>query len=95
LERAELLTEAKSGQEFFVRLTGWRFEPQSILVKVVGPGCPEIKPCSVPNSAIRIHSELSETSLDRVPLTLASGEYALYVQNGESPASNSLSITVP
>jgi DNA-binding winged helix-turn-helix (wHTH) protein len=95
LERAELLTEAKSGQEFFVRLTGWRFEPQNILVKVVGPGCPEIKPCSVPNSAIRIHSELSETSLDRVPLTLASGEYALSVQNGESPASNSLSITVP
>jgi DNA-binding winged helix-turn-helix (wHTH) protein len=95
LDQVDFVTEANSGQQFFVKLSGKKFEPQSVLVKVIGPGCPDTKPCTVPNSAIRMHSQLSETLLDRVPLTLASGDYVIYVQNGESLASNSLPLNVP
>lgn len=84
-----------AGKQFFVKFTGNKFNPDTIFVKVIGPNCPESNPCVVPNSALRLDSELTESSLNDVPLTLTTGNFILSVQNGESRPSNSLTITVP
>ena len=95
LTAIEPVSHITSGQEFFVKLTGSSFSPQVIYLKVIGPGCPDTDPCTVPNSALRMHSDLAETELNNVPLTLSSGEFTIFVQNGESKPSNSLTLTVP
>ncbi len=89
------LDEPKPGQEFLVTITGQDFEPEMIYVEVIGPGCPESKPCKVPNSGLREKSNLTETILDAVPLTLSSGDFKIAARNGESPASNPLYLRVP
>lgn len=95
LEGLEIITPAVSGKEFFVRLAGKSIVPDSIVVKVTGPGCPEKNPCTVQNSALRLHSEITETTLSNVPLTLSSGIYKLYLQNGDSSPSGLTEIIVP
>lgn len=84
-----------SGKQGFVTIEGSGFVPQTVYLRVTGPGCPADNPCSVPNSALRLHSELSETKLSKVPVTLASGEFAISVVNGESPPSNATNLTIP
>lgn len=88
-------TEIKSGQQFFVKITGQDFEPETVFIEVTGEGCPESRPCKVPNSALRENSKLSETALENVPLTLASGTFRITVRNGDSQASNALDLNVP
>lgn len=95
LSNIELVSKPVSGQRFFVDLTGSGFVPGSVFLRVTGPGCPDASPCTVPNSALRINPEMSETRLAKVPLTLASGEFLVQVHNGESAPSNSLSIQIP
>lgn len=95
LEGIETRSDAVSGKEFFVNLKGSGFVVGSVFLKVIGPGCPEASPCTVPNSALRINSELSDTQLTNVPLTLTSGEFLIQAQNGESAPSNSVAVLVP
>lgn len=95
LARVDVITQGSGGNEFFVRLTGHNIVPESVVVKVIGPGCSEQNPCTVPNSALRQHSEITEATLSNVPLTLSSGKFKLYLQNGDSPASNLIEVAVP
>ena len=95
LSKVEAVTEIKGGQQFFVRLTGEDFVTENVFIKVVGEGCPEAVPCTVPNSILRKYSKLTEKTIDNVPMTLARGEFLLFVQNGESQASSSIKLNVP
>ena len=91
----EVESEKKPGQQFFVKISGQEFLPQSVYIRVSGEGCPEQNPCIVPNSALLKHSKLTETSLDHVPLTLAAGEFLIYVHNSENHPSNPVALSVP
>lgn len=95
LSEIEAVSEIKSNQQFFVRITGQDFEPETVYIEVSGEGCPEFKPCKVPNTALRENAKLSENSLENVPLTLASGDFQIVVRNGDSKASNALHMNVP
>ena len=87
--------EMTAGKQFFVRINGQDFLPELVSLKVVGDGCPDTSPCTVPNSALMKHSVMNATTLDNVPLTLGSGEYTIFAVNGNSPNSNPLTIVVP
>lgn len=91
----EAQTEIKGGQQFFVNLSGDGFLPQTVYVRVSGEGCPEQNPCIVPNSALLKHSKLTEATLEHVPLTLASGEFTIFVHNSENHVSNPVNLRVP
>ena len=91
----EPITEMKPGQQFFVRISGQDLEAETVYLEVLGPGCPESKPCKVPNSALRENSKLRADQLDNVPLTLAPGNFRIMAHNGDSPASNAVYLTVP
>jgi len=95
LTKIEPLSDMKSGEQFNVRLTGQDFEGETVQIELTGPGCPESKPCKVPNSALRENSKLSDTVLDHVPLTLASGDFKIIIYNGDSKPSNAVQFTVP
>jgi DNA-binding winged helix-turn-helix (wHTH) protein len=95
IENLAAVSEPTAGEEFYVRVDGQGFDAETFSMKVVGPGCPDVSPCSVPNSAIRIHSKISSSLIDKVPLTLASGEFTLYAVNGTSSPSNSTTLRVP
>lgn len=87
--------EITAGKQFDVNISGHGFQPNHVYLKVVGPGCPQETPCTVPNSALRIRSQLTETRLFSVPLTLAPGVFAIQAQNGDSIPSNELQLVVP
>jgi DNA-binding winged helix-turn-helix (wHTH) protein len=95
LSEIETISEAKSGKQFFVKIIGQDFEPETVYIEIVGEGCPASKPCKVPNSALREISKLTETVLDNVPLTLASGNFQITVRNGDSQPSDAVQINVP
>lgn len=89
------ISEIKPKQQFFVKITGQDFEAETIYLEVIGTGCEKANPCKVPNSALREMSKMSDTTLDKVPLTLDSGDFQIYTRNGDSPASNPVYLKVP
>ena len=91
----EMMSEVKAGQQFLVKVNGNDFEVETIAIEVVGPGCPELKPCKVPNSVLRENAKLSETAISNIPLTLASGNFKITARNGDSQPSEAIPITVP
>jgi DNA-binding winged helix-turn-helix (wHTH) protein len=95
VDTIEPQTEIKPGEQIFVKLTGSEFLPQSVYVRVLGNGCPEQNPCIVPNSALLKHSKLTETTIDQLPLTLASGDFLIFVHNSENHESNPVRLKVP
>jgi hypothetical protein len=95
LSEIRLDSQPTSGQEFRASLRGNDFEPETIFLEVVGPGCPESKPCRVPNSALRENAKMSATELTNVPFTLASGSFRISAKNGESQASSPVVVDVP
>ncbi|MBA2735877.1 MAG: winged helix-turn-helix domain-containing protein [Pyrinomonadaceae bacterium] len=95
LSKVEIVSEAKSRQQFYVKLTGQDFEAETISLEIFGAGCPESKPCKISNTDLREFSKMTETAIDNVPLTLASGDFRMSVRNGDSQASNFVSLAVP
>jgi DNA-binding winged helix-turn-helix (wHTH) protein len=95
LSTIEATTPVEKYQRFFVRITGEDFLSEVVYIKVIGVGCPETDPCKVPNSALRLVSRIGETTIENVPLTLASGEFQIFAHNGDSQASNPVRLTVP
>jgi hypothetical protein len=92
----EAVSQVKGGQQFFVRLRGENFDPQSVALQVTGEGCPAAAPCLVPHEAIRKHSEITETALENVPLTLAGGgDFQIAALNSGGPPSNFVVLSVP
>jgi DNA-binding winged helix-turn-helix (wHTH) protein len=90
-----ILSEAKPKSQFYIKIAGQEFEPENVFIEVFGNGCPETKPCSVPNNILRENGILTENVLDNVPLTLDSGDFTITTRNGDSKASNSVKISVP
>lgn len=88
-------TDPKPGHEFLIKIIGQDLEPATISLEVAGPGCPAGRPCKIPNSALLERSNLSDTALDRIPLTLASGNFTIIARNGDSQPSNPVFLRVP
>ena len=95
LDAVEPVTESAAGTKFLIKLTGLDFESETVYIDVVGPGCPEIRPCKIPNSVLREEAKLNDTVIDKVPVTLASGEFRICVRNGESQPSEPVILRVP
>lgn len=91
----QLVTAPSAGQEFLVSLFGSDFEPTTVYLEVVGKDCPETKPCKVDNGALLERAKLTNASLENVPLTLSSGEFRIYVRNGDSKPSAPQTVVVP
>jgi DNA-binding winged helix-turn-helix (wHTH) protein len=91
----EAITQPVGGSEFLVRITGHDLEPSTIFLQLVGPGCPDSKPCKISNVTLLERATLTATALENVPLTLASGDFRVSAHNGESQPSNFLYLNVP
>jgi DNA-binding winged helix-turn-helix (wHTH) protein len=91
----EAVSQLKGGQQFFVRLRGENFDPESVALQVTGEGCPDSAPCFVPHGALRKHSEITATTLENVPLTLAAGDFQIAAVNAGAPPSNFIALSVP
>jgi DNA-binding winged helix-turn-helix (wHTH) protein len=89
------ITAPEAGKEFVVNITGKDLEPMTVFLEVIGAGCPDTKPCKVPNSALVERAKVSETVLQNVPLTLGSGEFQIVARNGDSKPSNPVLLHVP
>ena len=95
LSDIEATSETKAGQQFFAKITGEDFEAETIYFEIVGPGCPDSKPCKISNDVLREKSKLTETTIENVPFTLASGNFKIVAHDGESQASNPVYLTIP
>lgn len=82
----------RAGVQFNVSIGGSNFNPQNAQMVFVGPGCPQITSCVVPNGVLTAKSATSISG----PATLASGDFSVQVQNGANgPISNIGFIHVP
>ncbi len=95
LRTVEFAALPNQERQMFVNLSGENFESETVCIRVAGVDCAEAAPCLVPHSALRKHSIIAKDSLQNVPLTLPSGEFRLYAQNGDSPMSNAIILNVP
>ena len=95
LNEIEAKSEMISGQQFLARITGQDFETATIYLEVVGPGCPESKPCKIPNSALLEKAKLTDTVIEDVPFTLTTGDFKITAHNADSPPSNPVYLKVP
>jgi hypothetical protein len=91
-----LTSSAHPKGEFTVQIDGFGFDPYTVQVVLVGPGCKRFGPCTIPNDVLVDYGDVSRNKIERVPLTLDGGEFKLYVQNGtEAPPSNAWTLNVP
>lgn len=95
LSEVEPITPAIAGKEFWVRVKGQDLEAETVYFEIVGPGCPQIKPCKVPNDVLRDKSRMTDSAIDNIPLTLASGSFNIIAHNGDSPPSEPVTLKVP
>ncbi|MFN0141779.1 MAG: transcriptional regulator [Pyrinomonadaceae bacterium] len=95
LDTIAIFTPPVAGKEFHIDLTGADIEPMTIYLEITGTGCPKVKPCPITNDILLKYAPPTETGLQRVPLTLASGEFEIVARNGDSKPSNSLKLSVP
>jgi DNA-binding winged helix-turn-helix (wHTH) protein len=75
------LTLALPDQELRVRIEGEGINPNTVQVVVLGPGCPRIGNCVVPNNVL---GGVSDKRIESVPLRLAAGDYQIYLRNGSA-----------
>jgi DNA-binding winged helix-turn-helix (wHTH) protein len=84
-----------AGRQFYMQIQGRGIDPRSVRVVVTGRGCQDFGKCVVPNDVLHWYGNVTDSQLERVPLTLASGDYQIFVQNGSAGgASNALQLTV-
>ncbi len=95
LDKSEESSERGGDKEFFFPITGQDFEPATVFIQAVGPGCPEIKPCKISNTFLLENAQLSDMLLDGLPMTLASGQFKIVAHNGDSQPSNPVYLNVP
>lgn len=77
-----LLTKPTSGTEFYVQIDGHGFDPDDVRIVITGPGCPTFGACKVPNGAIKQFGVITDSRVERVPITAGFGDYHIFVQNG-------------
>lgn len=95
LSGVEMKSLPDAERQMFVNLYGAHFDAKTICVRVIGEDCEETTPCLVPNGALKKHSVITENRLENVPLTLPSGEFRIFAENGDSPMSNAVVLNVP
>lgn len=89
------LSASVAGRQIYVQLTGERFDPRTARILVIGAGCSDIDPCCVPNEPLNWYGRVTELEIERVPLTLAPGDFQILVQNGpDGGTSNAVPLTV-
>jgi DNA-binding winged helix-turn-helix (wHTH) protein len=94
IDRVTVLRPAVQGREFGVRIEGAAFDPQTVRLGVVGPSCRE-EPCFVPNSALHKYGAVSDKVIENAPLTLAEGEFGIFLQHSNTARSNTVRLAVP
>lgn len=95
LKKIEIVSPPDKNRQLFVRLVGENFNPETVRVRVTGLECLENDPCEVPNGALKKWADMSENTLENVPLTLPPGRFQIFTQNGDSEFSNTLILDVP
>lgn len=95
IEGTEFVSTPVPGKEFYLRLAGKNFNPEIVRLKVTGPGCGGDDPCTVKNGELRLYGQITELAIEKAPLTLAAGEYHLWLENEFGIASNKFKVTVP
>lgn len=95
LEKTEFVSTPVPGKEFYLRLSGENFNPETVRLKVAGPGCGGDDPCTVKNGELRLYGQITDLVIEKAPLTLAAGEYQLWLENELGNTSNKFKITVP
>jgi DNA-binding winged helix-turn-helix (wHTH) protein len=94
LEKVEFITTPVPGDEFYLHIDGININPETVRLKVTGPGCGGDDPCIVPNGSLRLYGDVSRQAVEKAPLTLARGEYQIWLENGPEEMSNKLTIMV-
>jgi hypothetical protein len=90
-----IMTTPIPGREFTVQIEGSGFNPDIIQVVVTGPGCRKFGSCAVSNHVLQNYGSVTNDLIERTPLTLAAGDYQVYVQNGTGgQASNGWPLTI-
>jgi hypothetical protein len=95
LEKADFISKPVGNNQFFMRLTGKNLNPEIVHLRVMGPGCGGDAPCIVSNGALRLYGQITEQFIEKAPLTLAVGEYQIWMENESGNISNKLTISVP
>jgi RHS repeat-associated protein len=83
LSKVEPLSPPVAGQQFLARVEGTGFNPNTIQVVALGPGCPNANSCVVNNDVLQ---GKSSTRIDSAPLKLGEGTYQIHVRNGSAGA---------
>lgn len=94
LNNVEIISKPIPGKEFLVHIEGENINPETIRLRVVGPGCGADDPCTVPNGALRLYGKVSTTEIEKAPLRLGQGEYRIWLENSSVTSSNQLIIFV-
>lgn len=89
------LEEVKAKQQFSANINGHDFEIHTIHLEIIGNECPENNPCRISNDALRESAKLTDSMIENIPLTLASGDFKIFARNGNSPASNPIYLKIP
>jgi hypothetical protein len=95
LEKADFISEPVAHMQFFLRLEGKNLNPETVQLRVVGPGCGGDAPCEVTNGALRLYGRITDEIIEKAPLTLAPGQYHIWLENEPGNISNKLSVSVP
>src|SRR5262249_34231382 len=66
-----LLGQPIAGRQFYIEVNGSGFDPNSVRVVLVGPGCSNYGDCSVPNNILNQQGSVTSSQIQHVPLTLA------------------------
>jgi len=94
-EKVEFISPPVANKELFLYITGENIDPETVSLKVVGPGCGGNHPCEVPNGALRLHGSVNRQFIEKAPVTLAPGDYDIWLENSPGDVSNKLTISVP
>lgn len=95
INNIEIISAPVPGKEFLVHIKGENINPETIRLRVVGPGCGGDDPCTVPNGALRLYGKVRETEIEKAPLRLGQGEYKIWLENSSVTVSNQLTISIP
>ncbi|CAN5356521.1 hypothetical protein BH20ACI2_BH20ACI2_10050 [soil metagenome] len=95
LTRVEFISEPSGENPFRLKILGRDLEPNTVHLKILGPGCPTESPCKVQHSTLLENAKISKESLDNVPITLSRGTFELFAMNGDSKESNPLQLMIP
>lgn len=81
--------------ELSIQIKGRGFNPDIIRVVVTGEGCRKYGNCEVKNADLFNHGSVTDSLIERVPLTIKPGDFEVFVENGIlGPRSNPSPLTV-